>query len=69
MKQYRIIDNEQDCITLWSAERVLKEINRDRSSSWTDYTEADDLVEAFKVWVECEERYQMRGEYIPSRQR
>lgn len=65
MKKYKIIDNEKDCLTLWSSERVLKEINRDRSSEWTEYNEADDLVEAFKHWVEPEERYQMLGEYKP----
>lgn len=65
MKKYRIIDNEKDYLTHWSAERVLKEINRDRSEEWTEYNESDDLVEAFKHWVEPEERYQMLGEYKP----
>ena len=65
MKKYKIIDNEKDCLTLWSSERVLKEINRDRSSEWTEYNESDNLVEAFKHWVEPEERYQMLGEYNP----
>lgn len=65
MKKYRIIDNEQDCITHWTAEEMLKEINRDRSSEWTNYTEEDDLVEAFKHWVESEEQYTCLGEVRP----
>lgn len=65
MKKYKIIDNEEDCITVWSAEEVLAEINRERSDEWTAYNESDNLVEAFKHWVEPEERYQMLGEYIP----
>ena len=64
MKKYKIIDNEKDCISIWTAEEVLNEINRDRSSEWTDYNESDDIVEAFKVWVEGEEQYQMCGEYV-----
>lgn len=65
MKQYRIINNEEDYLTHWTAERMLKEINRDRSSEWTDYTEEDDLIEAFKHWVEPEEKYTCLGEYVP----
>ena len=64
MKKYRILDTEQDCITLWSSERVLEEINRDHSPEWTDYDETD-LAEGWKHWVEPEGRYQMLGEYIP----
>lgn len=67
MKEYKIIDNEKDYITLWSAERMLKEINRDRSTEWTDYTEEDNLVEAFKHWVEPEERYTCLGEFNPQK--
>ena len=65
MKKYKIIDNEKDCINIWSAEEVLAEINRDRSDEWTAYNEADNLVEAFKHWVESEEQDQMLGEYVP----
>lgn len=65
MKKYKIIDNEEDCISHWTATEVLAEINRERSDEWTAYDESDDLVEAFKHWVEPEERYQMLGEYIP----
>lgn len=62
MKQYRIIDTETNRTEVWNTERLLAEINRDRSPEWTDYTEQDDLTEAFKHWVASEERYQMLSE-------
>ena len=65
MKKYKIIDNEKDCITVWTAEQVLEEINRDRSPEWTAYDETDNLIEAWSHWVEPEEFYQMAGEYTP----
>jgi hypothetical protein len=40
-------------ITEWSMQAILNEINRDRSSNWTDYNETD-WEEGWNEWVEGE---------------
>lgn len=40
-------------IKQWSIHRVLEEINRDRSSRWTDYDESD-WQDGWDEWVEGE---------------
>lgn len=40
-------------IQQWPLEAVLEEINRDRSSGWTDYDESD-WQEGWDEWVEGE---------------
>jgi hypothetical protein len=40
-------------IQQWSIHRVLEEINRDRSSRWTDYDESD-WQDGWDEWVEGE---------------
>lgn len=40
-------------IQQWPIEAVLEEINRDRSSGWTDYDESD-WQEGWDEWIEGE---------------
>ena len=52
---------------LWSLPQILEEINKDRSSEWTDYDESD-YVEGWCEWVEgeyfsCEEIKQKYHEH------
>jgi hypothetical protein len=35
----------------WSVDEILEEINRDRSSEWTDYDESD-FTEGWLEWCE-----------------
>ena len=44
---------ETDEVQVWSLEDILAEINRDRSSNWTDYDESD-WLEGWNEWVHGE---------------
>lgn len=43
----------------WSMKQLLGEINRDRSSEWTDYDETD-YLEGWHEWIEGE-FYELTG--------
>jgi hypothetical protein len=49
--QIKVLETEE--IQQWSIHRVLEEINRDRSSRWTDYDESD-WQDGWDEWVEGE---------------
>lgn len=59
---YKIKNLETGEIEIWDTRKVLAEINRDRSDSWREYDEDDDVVSAWKNWVESEEYWQMQNE-------
>lgn len=44
---------EEGVTRRWSLEEVLEEVNRDRSDTWTDYTE-EDWQEGWDEWCEGE---------------
>jgi hypothetical protein len=41
MKNYKITDEATGEVFFWTAQNLLDEVNRDRSSDWTDYTLTD----------------------------
>jgi hypothetical protein len=41
MKNYKITDEATGEVFFWTAQNLLDEVNRDRSSEWTDYTLTD----------------------------
>ena len=49
--KFRVKDIESGEIYHWDLDDILEEINRDRSSQWTDYDESD-WREGWKEWVE-----------------
>lgn len=49
----KIKDIETGEIQEWSIDAMLDEINRDRSSGWTNYDEKD-YLEGWDEWVEGE---------------
>lgn len=50
---FKVLNLETKEIQFWSIKAILEEINRDRSSKWTDYTE-EDWVDGWMNWVEGE---------------
>lgn len=59
---YRIKNIETGEVHVWTAEKVLEEINRDRSDSWEPYNETDDIMSAWHIWVEGGEPWTMLDE-------
>ena len=53
MKTFLVQDMGTKKSNLWSLPQILEEINKDRSSEWTDYDESD-YVEGWCEWVEGE---------------
>jgi hypothetical protein len=53
MKKYKIKDLLSGATYEWTVRDILNEINRDRSSEWTDYDETD-WREGWNQWVEGE---------------
>ena len=53
MKTFLVQDMGTKESNLWSLPQILEEINKDRSSEWTDYDESD-YVEGWCEWVEGE---------------
>ena len=54
MKNYKITDEATGEVFFWTAQNLLDEVNRDRSSDWTDYTLTDLENCPYEVleWVE-----------------
>jgi len=52
-KTYNIKVLETNEIQEWTLADILNEINRDRSSGWTDYDETD-WEEGWNEWIEGE---------------
>jgi hypothetical protein len=54
MKNYKITDEATGEVWLWTAQELLEEVNRDRSSEWTDYTMEDleDGLYDVLEWIE-----------------
>jgi len=54
MKTYKITDEATGEVWLWTAQELLEEVNRDRSSEWTDYTMEDleDGLYDVLEWIE-----------------
>ena len=66
-KTFLVQDIETKESYLWSLPQILEEINKDRSSEWTDYDEGD-YVEGWCEWIEgeyfsCEEIKQKYHEH------
>lgn len=38
-------------IELWTAEEILRELNRDRGPGWIDYDETDDFLKELDEWT------------------
>ena len=55
---HKILHVEDNKIVEWTIEAMLEEINRDRSSEWTDYDE-NDYFEGWKEWVEDADFYKL----------
>ena len=53
MKMFKIKDLQTNKISNWSIEKIVNEINRDRSEGWEDYDESD-WYEGWNLWVEGE---------------
>jgi len=51
--KYKIKDLLSGATYEWTIRDILNEINRDRSSEWTDYDETD-WMEGWNQWVEGE---------------
>lgn len=41
MKQYKVLDHSDNKIKIMNQTEILIEVNRDRSSNWSDYTIQD----------------------------
>jgi hypothetical protein len=54
MKNYKITDEATGDVWLWTAQQLLEEVNRDRSSEWTAFTLQDLETCPYDVleWVE-----------------
>ena len=53
MKNFLVQELGINVSRLWSLPQILEEINRDRSSEWTDYDETD-YIEGWCEWGEGE---------------
>ncbi len=55
-KIIKIRCKETGNIIKWTMPDVLNEINRDRSSGWTDYNK-NDWLEGWNEWIETDDFY------------
>ena len=51
MDNIKVRDVETRKVLTWTLNKVLEEINRDRSEDWTDY-DASDWREGWRDWVQ-----------------